>query len=287
MATDYKALKNGGFMRQKQKDRFSLRLKVVGGQLTAEQLRTVTEAAETYGQGYVHLTSRQGLEIPFVKLADVENIRQVLAKGGVETGVCGPRVRTVTACQGSDICPSGCIETMTLARTLSDRYYGRQLPHKFKFGITGCQNNCLKAEENDMGIKGGLIIHWLAEPCTFCGVCAKACREKAIVVTEDKVEVDRAKCNHCGRCVKSCPTEAWQGQPGYLLSFGGLFGNKIERGLELTPITGDLNAVLKVSDATLDFFSTYGRAGERFRFSIERTGWETLAQTVKEAAANA
>ncbi|MFR0781422.1 MAG: hypothetical protein ACLSHP_00200 [Coprococcus sp.] len=28
------------------------------------------------------------------------------------------------------------------------------LPHKFKFGVTGCQNNCLKAEENDVGIKG-------------------------------------------------------------------------------------------------------------------------------------
>ena len=33
---DYAALKKGGFMRQKQKNNFSLRLQVVGGNLTAE-----------------------------------------------------------------------------------------------------------------------------------------------------------------------------------------------------------------------------------------------------------
>ena len=38
MAVDYATLKKGGFMRQKQKNNFSLRLAVVGGNLTAENL---------------------------------------------------------------------------------------------------------------------------------------------------------------------------------------------------------------------------------------------------------
>lgn len=38
MAVDYATLKKGGFMRQKQKNHFSLRLRVVGGNLTAKQL---------------------------------------------------------------------------------------------------------------------------------------------------------------------------------------------------------------------------------------------------------
>ena len=38
MAVDYAALKKGGFMRQKQKNNFSLRLQVVGGNLTAKNL---------------------------------------------------------------------------------------------------------------------------------------------------------------------------------------------------------------------------------------------------------
>ena len=63
---DYVALKKGGFMRQKQKGCFSLRLAVVGGNLTAENIKTVAEVAEKYGHGYVHMTSRQGIEIPFI-----------------------------------------------------------------------------------------------------------------------------------------------------------------------------------------------------------------------------
>ena len=56
---DYAALKKGGFMRQKQKNNFSLRIRVVGGHLDAKQLAKVAEVSEKYGEGYVHLTSRQ------------------------------------------------------------------------------------------------------------------------------------------------------------------------------------------------------------------------------------
>lgn len=47
MAVDYATLKKGGFMRQKQKNNFSLRLRVVGGNLTAENLKKIAEVAET------------------------------------------------------------------------------------------------------------------------------------------------------------------------------------------------------------------------------------------------
>lgn len=116
MAVDYATLKKGGFMRQKQKNNFSLRLAVVGGNLTAENLKIIAEVADKYGDGHVHLTSRQSVEIPFIKLDDVEEVKEVLATGGCKPGVCGPRVRTITACQGSQICPSGNIDTYGLAK---------------------------------------------------------------------------------------------------------------------------------------------------------------------------
>ena len=101
MAVDYATLKKGGFMRQKQKNHFSLRLRVVGGNLTAKQLAKIAEVAEQFGDGHVHLTSRQSVEIPFVKLDQIEEVKAALAEGDVEPGVCGPRVRTITACQGN------------------------------------------------------------------------------------------------------------------------------------------------------------------------------------------
>lgn len=283
MAVDYKALKAGGFMRQKQKDMFSMRLKVIGGTVTTTQLKAIQAAADKYGNGYVHLTSRQGVEIPFVKLEDIEDIKKELEEAGVETGVCGPRVRTVTACQGGRVCASGCFDTLSLAEKVDAHYFGKELPHKFKFGITGCQNNCLKAEENDVGIKGGETITWNKDDCIFCGVCVKACRSGAITMSDDEITVEEDKCNHCGRCVRSCSTGAWTGKPGYLLSFGGTFGNEIQKGQELLPIISDEETLFRVTDAAVEFFTEHGQAGERFAKTIQRTGWDALQKKVKEA----
>ena len=78
MPTDYSKLKANGFMLQKQKDTFSMRLRVLGGNISVEQLDTISKVAKKYAQGYVHLTSRQGVEIPFVKLEDIDAIVEEL-----------------------------------------------------------------------------------------------------------------------------------------------------------------------------------------------------------------
>ncbi len=52
--------------------------------------------------------------------------------------------------------------------------------------ITGCQNNCLKAEENDVGIKGASIVEWEEAACINCGICEKTCRVDAISTVDGK-----------------------------------------------------------------------------------------------------
>ncbi len=281
---NYAALKKGGFMRQKQKGYFSLRLSVTGGNLTAQNIMTVSEVAEKYGHGYVHMTARQGIEIPFIHADDIETVRSALAKGGVFPGVCGPRVRTVTACQGAEICPSGCIDTYALAKEFSARYFGRELPHKFKFGVTGCMNNCLKAEENDFGVKGGMAVEFDPEECTQCGVCVKACRAGAITQDEDEnIAFDESRCNSCGRCVKACPSESWIGVPGYIVSFGGIFGNDIHQGDQFLPIITDKETLFRVADATIAFFAANANPSERFRKTLERVGTEKFIRAIEDA----
>ena len=283
MAVDYAVLKKGGFMRQKQKNNFSLRLAVVGGNLTSKNLQKIAEVAEKFGDGHVHLTSRQSIEIPFIKLDDIEEVKEELAKGDCKPGVCGPRVRTVTACQGNQVCPSGNIDSNHIAQELDKRYFARELPHKFKFGVTGCQNNCLKAEENDVGIKGAMTVSWKEDACIQCGVCEKACRTSAITIQDGKVSVEESKCNYCGRCAKACPTDAWDTQTGYLVSFGGLFGNRIHKGEELLPVITSEETLFRVTDAAIQFFDDHANPSERFQYTIERVGIDKFKETLKEA----
>jgi dissimilatory sulfite reductase (desulfoviridin) alpha/beta subunit len=282
---DYGALKKGGFMRQVQKDHFSMRLKVVGGQLTTEQVVKIGEAARKYGRGYIHLTSRQGVEIPFIALRDIEAVKADLAASGVSAGVCGPRVRTVTACQGRAVCPAGAIETTELAGELDARYFGRELPHKFKIGITGCKNNCLKAEENDLGVKGGVFPEWKGEACSYCGLCEAVCPPGAVKVDREKKDLSFGKedCVYCGKCVKSCPSGAWEGRGGYMLSFGGMFGNTIKEGLRLLPFIFDREQVLRAADAAIRFYETHGKAGERMGKTIARVGEDALRKDLEAA----
>lgn len=203
MAVDYATLKKGGFMRQKQKNNFSLRLRVVGGNLTAKQLATIAEVSDKYGEGYVHLTSRQSVEIPFIKLDDIDEVKAALAKGD-------------------------------------------------------------------------------AEP----GVCVKACRQGALTMEDGKIVLDKEKCNFCGRCFKACPTEAWDTIHGYIVSFGGLFGNHINKGETVIPFIEDKETLMKICDTAIQFFDDNAKAGERFKFTIDRVGREKFTNTILEVYNN-
>jgi dissimilatory sulfite reductase (desulfoviridin) alpha/beta subunit len=282
---DYNKLKSNCFISQVQKDMFSLRLRMAGGKISNEKIKKVYEVAEKYANGYIHLTSRQSIEIPFIKFEDIEDVKKELAKVGLEPGACSAGVRTITACQGSAVCKSGLIDTTKLAVELDKLYYGRKLPHKFKIGITGCRNNCLKAEENDLGIKGGTKPKWSAENCSYCGACAAVCRTNAITVNKDDktLKYDKNNCNMCGRCVKACPTKAWEGKSGYVIYFGGLFGNRIAIGKQLLPLVLTKSKLHKVIEATLTFFETHGKAKERFCNTLDRVGWDLFAKSLKEA----
>ena len=141
----------------------------------------------------------------------------------------------------------------------------------------------LKAEENDLGIKGGIKVKWRENDCISCGVCEKACRVGAVAIADGKISVDDAKCNFCGRCVKSCPTEAWDSQSGYIVSFGGLFGNTIAKGEPIIPFIEDKEKLLEICDAAIRFFEDNANAGERFKFAIDRVGRDKFKEVILEA----
>ncbi len=285
MPVDYKALKAGGFMRQSQKDNFSLRLKIVAGRVLANQLPKIAEIAEKYGKGYIHLTTRQGIEIPFIKLKDIEEVKSELAKVDLHPGVCGPRVRTIIACQGNTLCPHSWTDAEDIGEKIDRRYYGKVLPHKFKFAITGCINSCAKPQENDFGSMGVTLPIWEGEDtCSQCGLCVDACRSKAVWMTGDKVGFDRDKCNMCGDCIKICPLDCWEpAKIGHTIFVGGKIGRRPELAFKLVDLVDEAE-LFRIMDATVDFYIKYGKAGERFGDTLHRIGYKQFREEINVAA---
>jgi len=282
---DYKELKKGGMMRQKEAGLFSVRLHVIGGQMTTAQLRAIQEAADRFGRGSVHLTARQGVEIPFVRTDSLAALKESLLPSGVGVGVCGPTVRTVTACQGAFVCPSGVIDSPALADAVDREFYGKPVPHKFKVGISGCANNCMKAEENDIGIKGVAEPRWSRDGCTFCGVCEAVCPTKVVRVSEGggRVSVDTEGCIGCGDCIESCPTGAMaEGSRGYQLFAGGKFGRIPFLGKKILQVLRTGEEAIAAIEAAVEFFRAHGKPRERFGDTLQRTGFPALEAHIHE-----
>ena len=281
--TEYntRELKAAGFMKQKEKDLFSVRLRVVGGYIKAEQLPKLAEICRRFGNGYVHLTARQGIEIPFVNFNDFERIREELLKIGLEVGACGPRVRTVTACQG-EICSHGLINAQELGKKIDEKFFGQGgLPHKFKIGVTGCPNACLKPVENDLGIMGVVEKDFREDKCNLCRLCVEVCPVGAIEIKDDILHYDRSKCIGCGDCIFVCPQEAWEKRrSGYRVYVGGKMGKFPHLGHKGFDFIESEGKMLQIVEKTLDFYKAKGKKGERFAETIDRIGLENYRKEV-------
>ncbi|MDQ1275842.1 MAG: anaerobic sulfite reductase subunit, partial [Euryarchaeota archaeon] len=201
---DLSSIKSKGFLPQRQENMFSMRLKVVSGNLDAEKLRAIADTAEKYGSGYVHITSRQQIEVPFVKLEDMEAARNELEKKGISGGSAGKKVRAVVACQGNRVCRHGLIDCEKLACIIDKKYFGEAVPKKLKIAVTGCPSACVRPQDNDFGVMGTVKPKPLEENCVGCKLCEKACKMEAIKVLEDKAHIDTEKCIMCGACIAAC-----------------------------------------------------------------------------------
>ena len=161
-------LKWVGIYPQKQGgDAFMMRIKVPGGVLTPEQTRIVGRIAADFARGpipnphfgnnFLDLTTRQDVQMHWIKMENVPEIWRRLEEAGITTvQACGDSARNVLCCPVSGIGHDEVIDAYPVAQAISNYFTGNReyanLPRKFKMSVTGCLEDCAQAEINDVGM---------------------------------------------------------------------------------------------------------------------------------------
>ncbi|MCB0689309.1 MAG: nitrite reductase [Saprospiraceae bacterium] len=83
------------------------RTKLPYGKVTSQQLEVLADLAEKYGHNNLHITTRQNIQLHFVKLANAPLVWKALAQAGLTArGACGNTVRNITASPTAGIDPN-------------------------------------------------------------------------------------------------------------------------------------------------------------------------------------
>ena len=280
-----KLVKGQGFLSNNDGQHFSCRVITENGVLTADQLKNVCEIAQTYGNGNISLTTRLTLEIPGIEFKDIKDVQKHLSKDGLKSGGTGSRIRPIVPCKGT-VCIFGLLDTQKLGSELHkefyNEYYDVKLPHKFKIGIGGCPNNCIKPSLNDFGLMGQHVPKYDEDMCFGCKKCAieSVCKVGAAKVINGKLFIDKDKCNNCGLCIDKCHFDAIEdGKKGLKIILGGKWGKLSRPG---TPVKGiyTIEEAKEILEKTILLYREKGKTGERFGDMIDRIGFDIVQEEI-------
>lgn len=283
LGLNFDELKSGGFIKQTQKELFTVRLRCPGGKVTTERLHKAAEIADKYGRGEVHITVRQSIEVPYVNYRHFDDVARELRDIGWSVASCGARVRVPTACAGCTYNPNGLTDAQGVCAEVDRRYFGTPSGHhKFKVSFSGCPIDCFRTREMDLGFQGVLEPELRADLCTGCELCVKGCEEKALRMENDLPVRDLSKCIQCGDCVKVCPVDAMvKKRIGWLARVGGKHGKHPYFAYEVANFLGD-EQVYRLIEKTLEWYKPNGQGRERIGATIERLGLKNYMEQVVE-----
>ena len=254
MDINTKKAKKNAFRISKERGITASRVRVPGGKCTADVLEQVAAIAKKYGNGSVHLTTRQGFEIEGISLDNMAEVNQMLqpiieelginqAEKG--TGYASSGTRNVSACIGNRVCPFG----------------------NYNFGIVGMT-----------------VPQYDPNRCVSCGACVKGCDQLSVNALRKenfKIVRNEEKCVGCGVCVTKCPTRAWtrSEKKYYRLTIMGRTGKKNPRLGEDFLIWTDEDTIIKVILNTYRFVEKYidptaPGGKEHIGYIIDRVGFQ-------------
>ncbi|WP_255198605.1 nitrite/sulfite reductase [Halorarius litoreus] len=154
--------------RKGQESYFMMRIGTPNGVLEPGQLRVVAEVADEYARGPVDnpefgaavcdWTTRQSIQLHWIKLEDVPAIFEKLESVGLSTQqACGDSWRNIVGCPVAGKDTHEFIDAWPVAEELHETFKGNEehtnLPRKWKVSVTGCTEGCGQGDINDLAFE--------------------------------------------------------------------------------------------------------------------------------------
>ena len=297
MDINTKLLKKNAYRITKKRGRTAIRIRVPGGHIEAKHFEVLQRVAETYGDGTIHITIRQGFEIPNIDIDKIPQVNKMIQSviEGLEinqispnTGYSAAGTRNVSACIGANVCPFANYNTTKFAQKIEKAIFPND--YHVKIALTGCPNDCIKARIQDFGIIGMTEPQYEAYRCIGCKACVTNCKKRvtgALKMENFKIVRDYDKCIGCGECIGKCPTGAWSRSRAkyYKLVIMGRTGKKNPRLAQDFITWVDEESIIKIIINTYTYIDKYidGEAPggkEHIGYIVDRTGYPVFKEWV-------
>lgn len=151
------ALKTHGVCAQAQPHVFMIRVRT-GGVIESDTARRLARIADDYGGGWIHLTTRQQVELHHVHARDVPEVLERIGRLGLTTrSTCGHTMRGVMSCPDAGVGLDEPFDCYPDARAVSDSILKRtpdldtQMPQRVNIHFGGCAACRQHAKVNDVG----------------------------------------------------------------------------------------------------------------------------------------
>ncbi|MGV8981218.1 sulfite reductase subunit C [Clostridium sp.] len=297
MDINTKLLKKNAFRITKKRGKTAIRIRVPGGHIEAKHLEVVQRVAETYGDGSIHISIRQGFELPGIDIDKIPEVNKMIQPviDGLEINQISPGngysaagTRNVSACIGSNVCPFANYNTTEFAKKIEKEIFPND--YHVKVALTGCPNDCIKARLQDFGIIGMTEPQYESYRCISCSACLTNCKLRAgdaLKMDNFKIVRNHDKCIGCGECIGKCPTSAWSRskEKYYKLVIMGRTGKKNPRLAQDFITWIDEESIIKIIKNTYSYIQKYMNADapggkEHIGYIVDRTGYPVFKEWV-------
>ncbi|MDR1648506.1 MAG: sulfurtransferase TusA family protein [Zoogloeaceae bacterium] len=145
-----------GIYEQRTPDTYMVRVKLTGGLITPAQLAALADLAETCANGRLHVTTRGGVQLHYVKPENFLRVVEGLHQAGLTgRGGGGNTVRNITADPYAGVAPDEAFDVTPHALAMTEKMLAQKdsyaLPRKFKIAFSGSAADRGGATFSDVG----------------------------------------------------------------------------------------------------------------------------------------